>query len=81
MDKKQKAVEELKRQMRARKAEIDPKVLAVAQRAVKAAAGDGKTVPYDRAAAAKAVELFITNHPEQERFRDALLDFIGKNSH
>lgn len=85
LSRKKQVIAELERLMRARRAEIDPKVLAMARAAVeKKAAGlanAGETVPYDRDAAAKAVEMFLDGHPEKDRFRAALVDFIGKKSH
>lgn len=84
MDKKAKAIAEMKKLMQLKRAEIDPKVLAMAKDAAERSQGlkpKGKMVPYDREAAAKAVELFLKTHPDQKRFRAELLDMIRKDSH
>jgi hypothetical protein len=74
MSRKADAIAELQRLLRQRRAEIDPAVLARAR-----AAADG-SVPYDRKSAEKAVETFLSNHPD-EGFRARLIAFIGRNSH
>jgi hypothetical protein len=77
-------IEHMKHLMRKRRAEIDPKVLAMAKAAAERKQGlkpKSQTVPYDRAAATKAVELFLAGHPEQKKFRAKLLAFLTKSSH
>jgi hypothetical protein len=39
------------------------------------------SLPYDRDAATRAIELFIEGHKDQAAFRDRLLSFIKKQSH
>ncbi len=80
MDKREKALQELQRQIRAQKARLDPKLLEMAA----AAAGGGKgpdTVPYDRESATRAVEMFLANHDDSKGFRQRLLEMIRKSQH
>jgi hypothetical protein len=84
MDKKRAAIEHMKKLIQQKRAEIDPRVLKMAQRAAEESQGlkaKGGTVPYDRESATKAVELFLSRHPEQKRFRAKLLAFLTKSSH
>jgi hypothetical protein len=80
MDKREKALQELQRQIREQKARLDPRLLEMAA----AAAGDGKkteTIPYDRESATKAVEMFLANHGDSKGFRQRLLEMIRKSQH
>jgi hypothetical protein len=82
-DKKKKAIEALKEAMRQTKAQIDPAVLAVAQKALSAkqkkmAAGKDTDVPYDKKSAAAAIALFLKDSPEAQKKILAMLE-QGKN--
>ena len=88
MTDKNKAIEELKKLMAEQKARIDPAVL---ERAVAAASAKKPTtpssvppppasVPYDKEAAAMAVELFLKSHGNADDFSKKLLQFMKKNS-
>lgn len=87
MSTREKLLQNIRALIRARRSEIDPRVLEKAQEAAlrqmkgKAAALPADTVPYDKAAAHKAVELFIAAHPDQKDFRQKLLDHLQKSSH
>ncbi|MBI1214444.1 MAG: hypothetical protein GC185_01335 [Alphaproteobacteria bacterium] len=82
---REKALEELKRQIREQKARIDPAVLKIAERAARIAqkqqeremregkAGANEMVPYDREAAAEIVALFLQNRGDREDFERKLL--------
>lgn len=67
-DKREKALDVLKKQIRDQRERIDPVVLARAQEALAAKANASATVPYDRAAARSAVELFLKDHADAEGF-------------
>ena len=87
MDKREKAIRDMQEMIRRKRAEIDPAVLEKAQHAAMEKLKGRKekppsgTVPYDKEAARRAVEMFIARHPEQKKFRSRLLDFLQKNSH
>lgn len=82
MDKRQKAIEELQKQIREQRSKLDPKLLKIAEKALRAAGTGGKDhIPYDRKSATAAVELFLTGHKDAEGFKRRLLEMLGKNSH
>lgn len=81
MDKRQKALDALKEQIREQRTKLDPKLLKIAERAIAAAMGDKNTVPYDRKTAEAAVETFLKNHPDAKGFRSRLLEMIRKTGH
>ncbi len=76
MDKRDKALEELKNQIKKQREELDPRLLEMAERAL--GLKEEKTVPYDKEAAAKAVALFLKNHDDAEGFQKKLLEMMGK---
>lgn len=90
MTERDKAIENLKKLIAEQKARIDPAVLAKAAAAAKgnAATAAGaksskkaeETVPYDREAAARAIELFMKNHGNAADFKEKLMRFLLKNS-
>jgi hypothetical protein len=88
LDKKQK-IAHLQHLIRAQRAQLDPEVLAAAQRTAEKIQAGGKgfppskaqSVPYNRTAATKAVETFLDNPPDQKSFRARLLAFLTKSSH
>ena len=41
---------------------------------------DNQSVPYDKAAAADAVERFLKDHKDQNGFKKRLLEYLTKNS-
>lgn len=69
MGTRDKAIEELKKQMALQKERIDPKLLQAARKAANLKQeGRAKKdmVPYDREAAADAVALFLHNHADKD---------------
>lgn len=82
---KQKALAELKQLVRDQRARLDPAILEqVAQKLAPAAAKDSAkpaSEPYDRAAATRAIELFIAAHKDKADFKARLFTFIQKQSH
>lgn len=85
MDDKEKAIEDLKKRLREQKARINPEILASAVAAAKnkmekPAPEEADTVPYDKEAAGKAVELFLRSHSNAAEFRKKLLLFLKKNA-
>ena len=83
MDKRQKALDALKEQIRQQRERLDPKLLKMAEQAVRGAMpGAAKSaIPYDRETAAAAVETFLKNHPDAKGFRAKLLELIRKTQH
>lgn len=89
MDKRQKALDALKEQIRQQREKLDPKLLKMAELAIRGrlpdsgAAGSvpAGTVPYDQKTAAAAVEAFLKNHPDAKGFRARLLELIRKTQH
>lgn len=68
-DAREKALAVLKEQIRAQRARLDPKLLALAEAAAKLSqktVTDDDVVPYDRDAAAEAVRLFLKDHDDPE---------------
>lgn len=84
---KQRALDELKQLVRDQRARLDPDILAqVAQKlgggpSAPAKAGSKQSVPYDRATATRAIELFIASHKDKADFQARLFSFIQKQSH
>ncbi len=82
---KQKALAELKRLVRDQRARLDPAVLEhVAQKlapGIAKPAAAPASEPYDRAAATRAIELFIAAHKDKADFKARLFSFIQKQSH
>lgn len=87
MSTRDKALEDLKAQIREQRTRLDPKLLAMAEQAVRDAMGGGKGapgkdgIPYDRKAAEQAIETFLKNHPDAAGFRARLLEMIRKTQH
>jgi hypothetical protein len=84
MSSRDKALEILKKQMQVQKERLDPKLLQIAGKAA-ALKQEGKAqkdmVPYDREAAAKAVQLFLKNHGDRADFEQRLLAMLRKDQH
>lgn len=84
MSSRDKALEILKKQMQVQKERLDPKLLQIAGKAA-ALKQEGKAqkdmVPYDREAAAKAVQLFLKNHDDRADFEQRLLAMLRKDQH
>ena len=83
---KDKALEELKRQIATQKSRLPPDVLEKAARALQGKQPSPTTtpagsVPYDRAAAAKAIELFLSQHDDAKTFQKRLLERLKKETH
>lgn len=84
MDKRQKALNALKEQIRQQRGKLDPKLLKMAEQAILGqlpGGGAAGTVPYDQKTAAAAVETFLKNHPDAKGFRARLLEMIRKTQH
>ncbi len=84
MSSRDEALEILKKQMQVQKERLDPKLLQIAGKAA-ALKKEGKAqknmVPYDREAAAKAVQLFLKNHDDRADFEQRLLAMLRKGEH
>jgi hypothetical protein len=84
MSSRDEALEILKKQMQVQKERLDPKLLQIAGKAA-ALKQEGKAqknmVPYDREAAAKAVQLFLKNHDDRADFEQRLLAMLRKGEH
>lgn len=90
---KQKAIAELQRLVRDQRARLDPDVLAEVARIMTgnktAAPAPNKhatnkpatSEPYDRAAATRAIELFLAEHKDKAGFKARLFSLIQKQSH
>lgn len=80
-DRRNAAIAALKKQIAEQRARLDPDVL---KRAAQAAELSQKTpeeraaglVPYDRAAAAEAIRLFLQNHPDAAHFEEELMSLL-----
>lgn len=79
---RQRALDELKRLMKDQRGRLDPAVLARAAAALSGGPAPAPaTVPYDRAAATKAIEIFMATHKDKADFKARLFSFIQKQSH
>jgi hypothetical protein len=83
---KQKALAELKQLVRDQRARLDPTILQqVAQKLAPQASAVTDAAPasepYDRAAATRAIELFLAAHKDKADFKARLFSFIQKQSH
>jgi hypothetical protein len=81
MTTREKALAELKRQIKEQRARLDPKLLKMAEIAAKTVKMEDNSVPYDRESASKAVEMFLAGHADSKGFRQKLLEMIRKNQH
>jgi hypothetical protein len=87
MDKKQKAIEELKRQRQLARERLGPEgvkeleQLAKGLQKAKTAAIPPNSVPYDKKAALAAFQLFLENHGDPKEFERRLREMINKKSH
>jgi hypothetical protein len=87
MNKRQKAIEELKKQMQMARERLGPEgvkeleKLAKGIQQPKAAAVPPGMVPYDKEAAAQALEIFFKNHDDPKTFEKRLRELIKKSSH
>lgn len=87
MDKKKKAIEELKKQIKLGRERLGPEgikeleKLAQGLQPTRKPATPPGTVPYDKVAAMKAFELFLKNHGDPEEFKRRLLAELRKKDH
>lgn len=96
MDKRQQAIAELKRQMHLARERLGPEGIKALENLARAqqqgmkqasfqppkpAAPPPGMVPYDRAAAARALEIFLNNHGDPEGFEKKLRALLKKSSH
>lgn len=77
---RQKALAELQQLVRDQRARLDPAVLADVARKL-SGAPSAASEPYDRAAATRAIELFLSDHKDKADFKARLFSFIQKQSH
>lgn len=88
MDKKQKAIEELKKQRQLARDRLGPEGIKELEKLAKTM-GNPKTapnippgfVPYDKAAAMAAFKKFLENHGDPAEFERRLREMIKKSSH
>jgi hypothetical protein len=88
MDKKQKAIEELKKQRQLARDRLGPEGVKELEKLAKTM---GKTkiptnvppgsVPYDKKAALAAFQMFLKNHGDPKEFERRLREMINKSSH
>ena len=81
MDPRQKAIEELKKQIAAQRARIDPEVLEKAHKAAlqsqkPKAQREAGMVPFDREAATRAVAQFVQNSEDPAALASQLRDLL-----
>ncbi len=84
-DRREKEIAEIKRMIREQRAKLDPKVLALAERAAKLSQNsplnEDKNIPYDRANATKAIEAFLKGHKDAKAFQTQLFALLKKGEH
>ncbi|MCK4945921.1 MAG: hypothetical protein KAS59_06630 [Alphaproteobacteria bacterium] len=88
MNSKQKAIENLKKQIRLERERLGPdgikELEKLAKNIIKPERVDtlpAGMVPYDKKAAIKAFEIFLKNHGDPEEFERRLREMIRKSSH
>lgn len=79
------ALQELRQLIEAQRARLDPRVLQLAAQAAalsqKPNSGRDDMIPYDRAAAAEAIRLFLQSHPDAAAFEKELLALLHPGKH
>jgi hypothetical protein len=79
------ALSRLKQLIEAQRARLDPRVLQLAAQAAalsqKPGGGQENIVPYDREAAAQAVQIFLQSHPDADAFKKELLALLKPDTH
>lgn len=82
MTSREKAIEELKKQMAEQRQRLDPRLLEIAGKAA-ALKQEGRAkknmVPYDRDRAAEAVSLFLQGHDDRHNFEQRLKALLKDN--
>lgn len=85
MEKREKALAELRKLIAEQRARIDPKILAMAEKAAGAASPESgrknTAVPYDRAAAAEIIRIFLKQHTDPTGTEKKLLELLRKTTH
>lgn len=85
MTPRQKAIEELQKQIKLGRERLGPdgvrQLEKLAKGIQKPKPAAPSTVPYDKKAAAKALEIFLKNHSNAKDFEKKLLEFLKKSSH
>jgi hypothetical protein len=88
MDKKKQLIEELKKQTKLAKERLGPDGVKELEQLAKNLSAKKKAqpsapemVPYDKASALKAFQLFLANHGDPKEFERRLLEMIKKKSH
>ena len=88
MDSRQKAIDNLKKQIKLERERLGPEGVKELEKLAKNIIKPkqinifpDKTVPYDKEAAIKAFKLFLKNHGDPEEFERRLREMIRKSSH
>ncbi len=88
MDSRQKAIENLKKQIKLERERLGPEGIKELEKLAKNIIKPkqiniipNKTVPYNKKAAIKAFELFLKNHGNPKEFERRLREMIRKSSH
>lgn len=76
MDSRQKAIEELKKQIKLGRERLGPEGIKKLEALAKTVKPSG-TVPYDKKAAARALEIFLKNHKNAKDFEKRLRAFLS----
>jgi len=88
MNSRQKAIEELKKQIELGKERLGPEGVKELQRMAKGIQAPSSvstnipedSVPYDKETALKALELYLQNHGDPERLRKQILEMVNKSN-
>jgi hypothetical protein len=89
MDKKQKAIEELKKQRKLARERLGPEGVKELEKLAKglnkpkaaSSAVPPGSIPYDKMAAMAAFQMFLKNHGDPAEFERRLREMINKSSH
>jgi hypothetical protein len=88
MDKKQKAIEELKKQRKLARERLGPEGVKELEKLAKglnkpkaSSTVPPGSVPYDKKAALAAFQMFLKNHGDPKEFERRLREMINKSSH
>lgn len=85
MDSRQKAIEELKKQIKLGRERLGPEGIKqlqnIAKTTQKPKPVSPDMVPYDRKSALKAFEMFLKNHGNPKEFERRLREMISKSDH
>lgn len=77
MDSRDKAIEELKKQLARARAQLGPEGVERLQKMMRGVKED--SIPYDREAALSALKLFLKNHKDREGLEKKLLELLRRS--